>query len=380
MRSNRPWPVISEYLETKYNIVGQLDLMEYGYSVVTMYNQLKSFYKDAYKHNDRILIYHYDTDFYIDRTGTTLYNLLTCLSDLNIPLEFCILLTNHYGISQEIENSPVLNTSTSKSLTIFESNYTILQSTPQAVETDIDADLIRYPYICLQGSRRYHRLLFSCGLKDRGLLDKGLVSWHKSILFYPCDDQPVNHDFEVPSYLRFITVTPFSRVNDKWQLDQKSLDLYQKHHDAFDVDFKHAEIDNEPNVDNFQIQAIKKCFLYVSAETVFDYPYPYLTEKTFKVFLYKRPFVLLGAKNSLRQLHQMGFKTFHELWDESYDQINDPNQRLLKVLDIVDNICSYSIDDLKSMCYAIKDILDYNLTHYIQNYAKSDLHAKLEKI
>lgn len=380
MRFNRPWPVISSYLETKYDIVGELDLMEYGCSITAMYSKLKSFYKNSYKHNERILIYHYDTDFYVDKTGTTLHNLLLCLSDLDIPLEFCIFLTNHYGIASEIENSPVLNESTSKNLSIFENNYTLLQSAQQATETDIDIGSIKYPYICLQGSRRYHRLLFSCGLKDRGLLDKGLVSWHKSILFYPYSDHPENFDCAVPSHLHFITITPFSRVNDNWHLDQKSLDLYNQHHHAFDVDFKHAEIDNEPNVDNFNIQAIKKCFLYISAETVFDYPYPYLTEKTFKVILYKRPFVILGAKNSLRQLHKMGFKTFHSIWDESYDQIDDPNQRLLKVLEIVEDICSYSIDDLQSMCYAIKDILDYNLAHYIQNYSKLDLHGKLEKI
>ena len=380
MRDNRPWPTISSYLETKYDIVGELDLMEYGCSVDAMYNKLKSFYKNSYKHNERILIYHYDTDFYVDKTGTTLYNLLVCLSDIDIPLEFCILLTNHYGIAGEIENSPVLNKSNSKNLCIFENNYTLLQSTEQATETDIDIGSIKYPYICLQGSRRYHRLLFSCGLKDRGLLDKGLVSWHKSILFYPHNNKPENPNDTAPSHLHFISVTPFSRVNDKWHLDQKSLDLYNQHYHAFDSDFKHAEIDNEPNVDNFNVQAIKKCFLYVSAETVFDYPYPYLTEKTFKVILYKRPFVILGAKNSLRQLHKLGFKTFDSIWDESYDQIDDPNQRLLKVLEIVEDICSYSLDDLQSMCYAIKDTLDYNLAHYIENYSRSDLHSKLEKI
>ena len=90
--------------------------------------------------------------------------------------------------------------------------------------------------------------------------------------------------------------------------------------------------------------------------------------------------MILGAKNSLKQLHKLGFKTFHSIWDESYDQIDDPNQRLVKVLEIVEDICSYSIDDLQSMCYAIKDILDYNLAHYIQNYSRSDLHGKLEKI
>ena len=40
--------------------------------------------------------------------------------------------------------------------------------------------------------------------------------------------------------------------------------------------------------------------------------------------------------NNLEYLKSYGFRTFNDLWDESYDQIVDPKQRLDALFDIVD--------------------------------------------
>ena len=376
LTQNRPWSAITAHLYQKYNIVGEIDLLQVDHSPLILYNQLKALYKDRYENNERILIYHYDTDFYLGETGTTLYNLLLCLTDLDIPFEFCILLTNHYNIKTEISNSPFVD---AKNLTTFESNYSLLQSTSTPVCTNIDVDLIKYPFMCLQGIKRTHRVLFSCGLHDRGLLDQGLVSWHFN-QFNNSENVSAIPSDPIPDHLHFISITPFTRTNERWKFNQKNIDLFTQHNQRFNSNFKHFEINGEPNVNNFQLDSIKKSFLYVSSETVFNYPYPFLTEKTFKAFLYKRPFVILGAKNSIKQLQLLGFKTFNNMWDESYDQIDDPNTRLLRVLDIVSDICALDVDTLRSMCYTLKETLDYNLSHYINNYSNLDLFKKIKTL
>jgi hypothetical protein len=41
-------------------------------------------------------------------------------------------------------------------------------------------------------------------------------------------------------------------------------------------------------------------------------------------------------------MREMGFKTFDQWWDESYDTIKDHTQRLMKILDLIEHIDSLS--------------------------------------
>jgi len=53
-----------------------------------------------------------------------------------------------------------------------------------------------------------------------------------------------------------------------------------------------------------------------------------LTEKTTKPISIKHPFMILSNFNFLKNLHRLGFKTFHEHIDESYDEKTDVNERI----------------------------------------------------
>jgi len=51
-------------------------------------------------------------------------------------------------------------------------------------------------------------------------------------------------------------------------------------------------------------------------------PWPFVTEKTFKPIQYQHPFMVYGQQHTLKFLHDLGFETFENLFDESYDAIN----------------------------------------------------------
>ena len=55
------------------------------------------------------------------------------------------------------------------------------------------------------------------------------------------------------------------------------------------------------------------CETYTRGKTFFP------TEKTIRPIVGNRPFVLYGPVNYLSNLRQLGFRTFDNLWDESYD-------------------------------------------------------------
>lgn len=46
---------------------------------------------------------------------------------------------------------------------------------------------------------------------------------------------------------------------------------------------------------------------------------PFITEKTFKPILYQHPFMIHGHSNTIGRLKELGFESFSNLFDESYD-------------------------------------------------------------
>ena len=59
----------------------------------------------------------------------------------------------------------------------------------------------------------------------------------------------------------------------------------------------------------------------------------FITEKTFKPIMYQHPFLIQGQPGILRHLKKLGFTTFENLFDESYDDIENNDARLDKILD-----------------------------------------------
>ena len=63
----------------------------------------------------------------------------------------------------------------------------------------------------------------------------------------------------------------------------------------------------------------------------------FVTEKTFKPMAFYHPFVIVAQQGHLQSLRNNGFETFGNLFDESYDTIEDWTQRLIAVIDVVKN-------------------------------------------
>lgn len=71
----------------------------------------------------------------------------------------------------------------------------------------------------------------------------------------------------------------------------------------------------------------------VVAETNFDNNYSFYTEKIVKPILAERLFVVFSGQYYLRNLRDLGFKTFDSIIDETYDTIADHEQRFKLILD-----------------------------------------------
>lgn len=94
-----------------------------------------------------------------------------------------------------------------------------------------------------------------------------------------------------------------------------------------------------------------------------DYNHLFLTEKTFKPIALKAPFILAAQPGALAHLRSNGYKTFHECWNEDYDTIVDPQERLDSIIHTILSIakkpaCTY--DEIIKRAYTIAEY-NYNV-------------------
>ena len=64
--------------------------------------------------------------------------------------------------------------------------------------------------------------------------------------------------------------------------------------------------------------------------------------------------------HTLKKLHSLGYKTFHPLIDESYDDEKDDFLRFLKAVKSALKIIELDDDAVKELLNAIQPVFDYN--------------------
>ena len=103
----------------------------------------------------------------------------------------------------------------------------------------------------------------------------------------------------------------------------------------------------------------------------------FFTEKTFKPIALKHPFIILSNYNHLRNLHELGFKTFHNHIDESYDSKTDVNDRI----DIIVRNLKALENNSSTFYKETKYITEHNYNHIqlLHGRWKLDLWNKLDE-
>jgi hypothetical protein len=103
------------------------------------------------------------------------------------------------------------------------------------------------------------------------------------------------------------------------------------------------------------------CFCSVVTETYIDENWdPFFTEKIFKPLAYGHPFLVHSSAGALRLLRRLGFETFPEIFEESYDEIESPQMRFEHILLEIQRLCDRSLDDLQDVYQRLIPKLQHN--------------------
>jgi hypothetical protein len=125
------------------------------------------------------------------------------------------------------------------------------------------------------------------------------------------------------------------------------------------------------------IKAYNQTAYSVVAETNFADDFVFHTEKIVKPIIARRLFIVFGGYQYLKNLHQLGFKTFSDIIDESYD--DEPDYKLRG-----DKICqqiSYLLkQDQQQIINAIKPTVEHNYRVLMETDWNGDFARELRAV
>jgi hypothetical protein len=150
--------------------------------------------------------------------------------------------------------------------------------------------------------------------------------------------------------------------NKKFQIQRQDLEQY----------FFHNTSDSLSSADYFT-HDYQTTNLEVVLETLFDDDRLHLTEKTLRPIACGHPFILVATQGSLEYLRGYGFKTFHNIIDETYDTIADPLERLQAILSEMKRIATLPHDAKQQVYDSLRLIANYNQ----QRFFSTEWHNQL---
>lgn len=133
---------------------------------------------------------------------------------------------------------------------------------------------------------------------------------------------------------------------------------------------------------DFNIEDYQATDIEVVLETLFDDGRLHLTEKSLRPIACAQPFIVAGTYGSLEYLRSYGFKTFGHVWDESYDLVQDPQERLIRITDLMRHIANWAPEIKERKMAQARAIADYNQKYFFSeeffNLVTSELQSNLK--
>lgn len=175
----------------------------------------------------------------------------------------------------------------------------------------------KHKFISLNNRSHLHRCMFIEEMSKQNLLDEGVVTWIAHL--------NENSDF------------PYQHFDGKQRLLS---DGFAEHLNSYSL----------------PIEWYDSLFEIITESTNHVH---FFTEKTIRNLLFKKPFVILGAKGMHSKLVELGFKLYDEVIDYSFDAIDDLQERTRLFVNNIHNILKYDPKELYELLMP-KLIYNYN--------------------
>lgn len=128
-------------------------------------------------------------------------------------------------------------------------------------------------------------------------------------------------------------------------------------------DIEWHRTDQQATVDKSLMTWYNNIFLDIVCEKMVTGQTFFPTEKTARPLATKTPFLIMASPNYIKNLRRLGFKSFSQFWDESYDY-QQGVQRVESIQSIIDELARLPINELQIMYEEMSPILEHNYKTY----------------
>lgn len=211
-----------------------------------------------------------------------------------------------------------------------------------------------YKFLFFNGRARPHRKYLMERFRSSGLLDQSLwtclegkgfnsrvLSLVEDGVNLMLEDRPIQY---LPEHYEVHT------FRDKLTAPIPENTQFVKFH-LFDNVWGEIYLRPEPYIDTY--------FSLVT-ETIYDYPHSFRTEKIWKPIAMGHPWICVSNAGFYRDMRNMGFLTFDSVIDESFDSIDNNQDRAERIVEVVEDLCR---QDLDAFLANVRDVCKYNQQH-----------------
>lgn len=204
-------------------------------------------------------------------------------------------------------------------------------------------------FVCFNRVPRAHRLELVAHMLQRDLVDQGFYS------------------FDLGN--EYIAVSDFVQEH-----------LYKHRHRFPMMLNRTAERDNPVEIVQDDLRYYQNSYFSVVCETMFyrsttvdrpnvlsSYGNIFLSEKMFKPFAVKHPFIVLNFSGSLAAVRKLGYRTFAPWINEDYDLIEDDEQRLMAIVEEIQRLCNQTSEQWLTWQQGVRDNVEHNFQWLLQD-------------
>lgn len=281
-----------------------------------------------------------------------------CVLDMEIPVEQIVLISESAVIDKEVENVAKqynLGKIKTKWMRIFEfgiNNVVVHHKVNDECKTLQHKNYTK-KFLNLNRRWRLHRPALVALLKIKDLVKYGYISLATS------DDYKNWHVF-------------FDEIRWTFKDNPEFLSLFEQNEDLIKtipelrldksdmtINYASSEYLKETTMDYFY----ENSYFSVVSETNFFQPYGegvFVSEKIFRPIQKKHPFIVLARPKTLEAMKSIGYRTFGNIIDESYDSEFDDYKRMTKIIDEINRLCNLSGSDLTNFLAYARETTNYN--------------------
>ncbi len=184
----------------------------------------------------------------------------------------------------------------------------------------------KYDFLCLVGRTKQWRDQFVNKLQQKINLDNSLISYYGN-----CIGNKALLDIDFA----------YERSNSRFEFENK----FYKQILIPGTEYKY-------NLSHFtKNELFYNTKFSVIVETEAELEEYHITEKTIKCLILGHPFVVIGTPKYLNFLHSLGFTTYSDMFDESYDNLTNLEDRMNSVINLIEKLKLQDLDikQLKSI-------------------------------